>query len=133
MVAGLQAGIVFGLNETGTYFGLLYHNGAGSVVLEINENGTWTTKSTTAIAAGADAEMIIRRDDNVIWAYYGATPTLCGTGPTTTLSAGENSNLAGLKVGLFSTSSSNSFSSFTAQYTGSEGELSILDRLIGGA
>jgi hypothetical protein len=131
MQAELQAGIVFGLNETGTYFGLLYHNGAGSVVLEINENGTWTTKSTTAIAAGADAEMIIRRDDNVIWAYYGATPTLCGTGPTTTLSAGENSNLAGLKVGAFSTSNLNSFSSFTGFYTGSNGEIDILSRLIG--
>lgn len=131
MQTGLQAGIVFGMNEAGTSFGLVYHDGNGNVKLEICENGTWTTKATTAIAYSADAELVIRRDNNEIWCWYGATPTIVGTGPSTTLSDGENTNLAGLKVGLFSTSELNSFSSFTAQFTGTNNEFSILDRLIG--
>jgi len=130
MVTGTQCGIVFGMNEAGTYFGLLYHDGAGNVKLEINENGTWTTKATTAIAYSADTEIVIRRDDTVLACYY--SNTLVGAAyPTTTLSAGENTNLAGLKVGAFSTSELNSFSSFVAHLSGTNGELNILDRLIG--
>jgi len=133
MIAGLQVGIVFGIGADYNNLGLLYHDGAGNVKLEIFESGTtWTTKSTTAIAYGADAAMTFRRDDREIWVYYGATPTLCGTGPTTTLSESENNNLSGLKIGLFSTSELCSFSSAMAHYVGSNGELDILNRILGG-
>jgi len=129
MVAGLQAGLVFGLNEAGTSFILAYHDGAGNIKLEICEAGTWTTKASVAAAYSPDATLRVRRDGVEIWAWYGGT--LIGTGPTTTLSAGENTNLRGTKAGLFSTDSANSFNYCTIYYTGSNGEHSVLNGIIG--
>jgi len=129
MVAGLQAGLVFGLNEAGTSFVLAYHDGNGNIKLEICEAGTYTTKATVAAAYGADYVLKVRRDGTEIWVFY--NNVLIGTGPTTTLSAGENTNLRGTKAGLFSTSELNSFNYCHIYYTGSNGEHVALDGIVG--
>ena len=129
--AGLQCGLVFGLGDDYNNLGILYCDGSGSVVLDIFESGTtWTQKAKTAIAYSADKPLVLRRDGTELACYY--NDTLVGAAfPTTNLSAGENTNLSGLKVGLFSTGAENSFSAATVFYTGSGGELSILDRILG--
>ena len=135
MLTGLQAGVVIGLNEAGTSFIIAYHDGNGKVKLEICEAGTYTTKSTVANTYVAGAEIRLRRTLNEttvlteLWLYYGGV--LQGSGPTTTLSAGESTNLSGLKVGLFSTSESNNFSKCVIRPVGSNNEYSILNSLVG--
>jgi hypothetical protein len=125
-----QCGIVMALDDAGNNFVLLYRDGLGSVTLKIFESGTtYTAKASTALAYSADTELILRRDATGIWGYY--NKGLVGSGPTTTLSAGENTNLRGLKIGCFSTAATNSFSSAVVQHTGTNGELEILTRLIG--
>lgn len=125
-----QCGIVMALDDAGNNFVLLYRDGLGSVTLKIFESGTtYTAKASTAIAYSADTELSLRRDATGIWGYY--NNRLVGSGPTTTLSAGENTNLRGLKIGCFSTAATNSFSSAVVQHTGTNGEIDILSRLIG--
>lgn len=125
-----QCGIVMALDDAGNNFVLLYRDGLGSVTLKIFESGTtYTAKASTAIAYSADTELSLRRDATGIWGYY--NNGLVGSGPTTTLSAGENTNLRGLKIGCFSTAATNSFSSAVVQHTGTNGEIDILSRLIG--
>jgi len=129
MVAGLQAGVVFGLNEAGTSFIIAYHDGAGNIKLEICEAGTYTTKATVAATYVSDATLRVRRDGVVVWVWY--NNVLIGAGPTTTLSAGENTNLRGTKAGLFSTSELNSFNHCLINYTGTNGEYNAIDVLVG--
>jgi hypothetical protein len=128
MDTGLQVGIIFGLDATGTYFGRAYHNGAGSVVLEICENGIYTTKATVAKAYSADAPLRVRRHGRNIWVYY--NNAIIGTGPTTTLSANESNHLSGTRAGLFSTSALNSFAGVSVRYIGTSSEYSHLNRII---
>lgn len=129
MQTGLQCGVVLGLSADGNSFIIAYHDGAGNIKLEICEAGTYTTKATVAIAYSSDAELVVRRDNKEIWVWYGGV--LIGAGPTTTLSDSENSNLSGLKAGLFSTDSANTFSYANVFYTGTNGEYGRLDYLVG--
>ena len=135
MATGLQVGILIALNVVGTSFIIAYRDGAGNIKLEICEAGTYTTKSTVANTYVAGAEIKLRRTLNPttglteLWLYY--NNVLQGSGPTTTLSAGENTNLAGLKVGLFSTSDQNKFQRAVVRPAGSNNEYSILDNLVG--
>jgi hypothetical protein len=133
-ITGTQAGIVIGLNDAGTSFILAYHDGVGNVKVEICESGTYTTKATTAIAYSADAELRLSRrtlsnGTSEIWCHY--NNTIVGTGPATTLSAGEAINLSGLKVGLFSTYEGNSFNDCSIYSVGTNNEYSMLERLVG--
>ena len=129
MQSFLQAGVVLGLNDAGTSFILAYHDGNGNIKCEINEAGTYTTKATVAAAYSSDAELVVRRDNKEIWVWY--NNTLIGSGPTTTLSDTENTNLAGLKAGLFSTDAANTFAYCNIYATGTNGEYDRLEYLIG--
>lgn len=129
MTTGKSAGVIIGLNTAGTSFILARHNGAGNVVLEICEAGTYTSKASVAAVYSADAPLRVRRDDREIWVWYNGV--LIGTGPTTTLSGLEDANLSGTKAGLFSTSELNSFARVSFRYIGTSGEYSILKRIIG--
>jgi len=123
-------GVVIGLDSVATPLNFIRakHDGT-NIILEIYQAGTPTTKATVAATYGADYVLTVRRDGTEIWVYY--NKVLIGTGPTTTLSAGENANLRGAKAGLFSTSPENSFNYCTINFTGTNGEYSVLDGIIG--
>lgn len=131
MATGLQEGVVFGLNEAGTSFIIAYHNGAGSIIMDICIEGTYTNKESITTAYGADKELRVRRDGREIWVYYGDVLQDAANGPSTTLSEAEDAALSGLKCGLFSTSELNSFNYATVMATGTAGEYNFLNVLVG--
>lgn len=131
--AGTQCGLVIGLDSPSNPQNMImaYHDGT-MVKTDLCEAGAYTNISTPTLTRVDDAELTITRDNDVIAVHY--NNALASTSwPLRTLSAGENSNTSGLYVGLFSTSSLNSFSSAVAYYTGTGNEINILDRIIGGA
>ena len=127
--AGMQTGVILGLNEAGTSFVKAVLDGLGNCRLVICENGTYTTKSNVAATYVADAPLRVRRTGTELWVWY--NNILIGSGPTTTLSAGENANLNGLRCGCFSTNEGNSFSKAVVFASGTNGEYNILDTMIG--
>ena len=124
-----SVGVVIGLDNLATPLNFIRakHDGT-NIILEVSQAGTPTTKSTVAATYGDNYRLRVRRAGTEVWVYYNSV--LIGSGPTTTLSAGENANTRGVLAGVYASATA-SFSMALVFPEGSNGEFSVLDSMTG--